>query len=106
MLDSYVHLYYEMLKIRIFEEKVMELHSEKMYGTTHLCTGQEAVAVGICSALIPDDVIFSTHRGHGHYLAKGGQMDELMAEMYGKKGGCCNGRSGSLHIIDKKINNM
>lgn len=97
--------YREILKIRFFEEKVLELHKEKMYGTTHLCTGQEGVAVGICQAIEPQDVIFSTHRGHGHYLAKGGKMTALMAEMYGKKNGCCDGRSGSLHIIDKSINN-
>lgn len=103
MTHKYLHLYREILKIRLFEEKVMELFQEKMYGTTHLCTGQEAVAVGVCSALKPTDVVFSTHRGHGHYLAKGGKMTVLMAEMYGKNDGCCSGRSGSLHIIDKSI---
>ena len=90
-----------MLRIRAFETQANQLYlSAKMPGLTHLYVGEEAVAVGICSALRRDDTITSTHRGHGHLLAKGGQLNRMMAELYGKKTGYCKGKGGSMHIVD------
>ena len=100
-------LYRQMLRIRLFEESLIPLIND---GTikcpTHLCIGQEAVAVGVCSALRPQDHIYSHHRSHGHYLAKGGDMKRLTAELYGKKTGCCHGRAGSMHIMDPDVGFM
>ena len=88
-----------MIKIRRFEERVAELllHGE-IKCPTHLYIGQEAVATGICANLRKDDYVFSTHRSHGHYIAKGGDIRALMAEMYGKVTGCSKGRGGSMHL--------
>src|SRR4030065_166070 len=66
----------------------------------HLCIGQEAIAVGVCAALSAEDVVFSNHRAHGHYLAKGGNLNAMVAELYGRATGCCGGRGGSMHLID------
>jgi pyruvate dehydrogenase E1 component alpha subunit len=93
-----------MLRIRRFEERVGELYAAgKLPGVVHLYIGQEAIAVGVCAALRLDDYITSTHRGHGHLLAKGGDMKRLMAELYGKQTGCCRGKGGSLHIADVEV---
>jgi pyruvate dehydrogenase E1 component alpha subunit len=92
-------MYITMVRIRKFEERNAELISPKgIICPTHLYTGQEAVATGVCSALRQEDWVFSTHRSHGHYIAKGGDMATMMAEMYGKVTGCSKGRGGSMHL--------
>lgn len=92
-------LYKNMLKIRVFEQKVSELFAKgELDGFYHLYIGQEAVAVGCCAALNKDDYITSTHRGHGHVIAKGADICKMMAEIYGKKTGYCKGKGGSMHI--------
>ena len=94
-------LYRDMVLIRKFEERVKYLFLEGiMPGTIHQCMGQEACAVGVCAALGPQDVITSTHRPHGHALAKGLSVDELMAELFGRTTGCCKGKGGSMHMGD------
>ncbi|MEM3673793.1 MAG: pyruvate dehydrogenase (acetyl-transferring) E1 component subunit alpha [Candidatus Bathyarchaeia archaeon] len=94
----------KMLEIRFFEEKVFELYAQNLVpGTIHLYAGEEAVAVGICSTLRKDDYITSTHRGHGHCLAKGADPKRVMAEILGKKTGYCKGKGGSMHIADFSI---
>jgi len=93
-----------MLRIRHFEEKVHQLYlTDKLFGMSpHLSIGQEAVPTGACKALRKDDYIVSTHRGHGHCLAKGADMKLMMAEILGKETGCCKGRGGTMHIADVK----
>jgi len=94
----------KMLEIRFFEEKVFELYAQNLVpGTIHLYAGEEAVAVGVCSNLRKDDYITSTHRGHGHCLAKGADPKRVMAEILGKKTGYCKGKGGSMHIADFSI---
>ncbi len=96
-----------MLLIRAFEEKAEELYGlGRVHGTMHLSIGQEAVAVGVCEALRPDDYILSTHRGHGHCLAKGADVRRVMAEFLGKETGYCRGRGGSMHIADVEGGNL
>jgi len=91
----------EMILIREFESRVQSLFSDnELPGFVHLCLGQEAVAVGACSAITDDDYITSTHRGHGHAIAKGLDPDRMMAELFGKETGYCGGKSGSMHIAD------
>ena len=93
--------YRYMLLIRRFEERILALFDEgRLKGTTHVCIGQEAVGVGVCRALETTDWITSTHRGHGHCIAKDGDIKRLMSEIYGKAGGYCRGRGGSQHIFD------
>jgi pyruvate dehydrogenase E1 component alpha subunit len=105
--ETQIKMYEDMLKIRAFEEQVDEFISRgAITGTTHLCIGQEAVAVGACYAIKQDDYIASTHRGHGHSIAKGAQIDKMMAELFGKETGYCKGRGGSLHIVDMSTNNL
>lgn len=90
-----------MLEIRLFEEKVQELFQQGLIqGTTHLCQGQEAVAVGSASALRDDDFLTITYRGHGHALARGMSMESAFAELMGRSGGCCGGVGGSMHLTD------
>ncbi|MFN0171329.1 MAG: thiamine pyrophosphate-dependent dehydrogenase E1 component subunit alpha [Bryobacteraceae bacterium] len=92
-------LYRSMLELRQFELKVQELYrSGKLPGFVHLYIGEEAVASGVCAHLGADDLVFSTHRGHGHALAKGVPARDLMAELYGKVTGCSGGRGGSMHL--------
>jgi pyruvate dehydrogenase E1 component alpha subunit len=94
-------LYRRMVLIRRFEERVKYLFLEGvMPGTIHQYQGQEAIAVGVCAALRPDDVITSTHRPHGHALAKGVGVEPLMHELFGKLSGCCRGKGGSMHVGD------
>jgi TPP-dependent pyruvate/acetoin dehydrogenase alpha subunit len=90
----------QMLRIRRFEEKIKEVHQQRVPGTAHLYIGQEAVAVGVCAALDGDDVITSTHRGHGHCIAKGADLKPMMAEIFGRRTGCCLGKGGSQHVAD------
>ncbi len=100
-------MYQQMAKIRAFEEKVNELYqSAKMPGLAHLYSGEEAVAVGVCEALRRDDYITSTHRGHGHCLAKGAAVDRMFAELLGKEAGYCRGKGGSMHIADPDSGNL
>ena len=90
-----------MLRIRMIEEKIAELYPEQeMRCPVHLCIGQEAIAVGVCANLSSEDYVFSGHRSHGHYLAKGGDLKAMVAELYGKKTGCSKGKGGSMHLID------
>ena len=94
-------LLFEMKKIRLFEEKICELYSEQeMRCPVHLSIGQEATAVGMCQVLKSSDLIFGNHRSHGHFIAKGGSLGSLLAEIYGKATGCCEGIGGSMHLID------
>lgn len=96
-----VELYEGMLKIRRFEERVSELFSNGLIpGFVHLYIGQEAVAVGVCANLVKDDYLTSTHRGHGHCIAKGADLKRMMAELFGKRTGYCKGKGGSMHIAD------
>jgi len=104
---QWLQAYREMLAIRIFEERVYDLYRRgKMPGLAHLYIGQEAVAVGVCRALRPDDYITSTHRGHGHCLAKGAAPDRMFAELLGKAAGYCRGKGGSMHIADPDSGNL
>jgi TPP-dependent pyruvate/acetoin dehydrogenase alpha subunit len=96
-----LRLYRGMLRIRIVEEKIAQVYAEQeMRCPVHLCVGQEAIAVGVCANLEPTDYAFGTHRAHGHYLAKGGSLLGLMGELYGRASGCCQGRGGSMHLVD------
>jgi pyruvate dehydrogenase E1 component alpha subunit len=96
-----------MVTIRLFEEQVNELYkTARMPGLAHLYSGEEAIAVGVCAALHRDDYITSTHRGHGHCLAKGAAVDRMFAELLGKAPGYCHGKGGSMHIADQETGNL
>ncbi len=100
-------MYRTMLTIRRFEERVDELVLKgQIHGTTHLYIGMEAVAVGVCAALQPEDYITSTHRGHGHCIAKGADLGRMMAELLGRETGYCKGKGGSMHIADPESGNL
>jgi TPP-dependent pyruvate/acetoin dehydrogenase alpha subunit len=100
-------MYEQMLTIRIFEEHVNQLYlTARMPGLAHLYSGEEAIAVGVCQALRRDDYITSTHRGHGHCLAKGASVDRMFAELLGKAAGYCRGKGGSMHIADQDTGNL
>jgi len=102
-----IHAYRQMIRIRLFEEQVNELYTRAlMPGLAHLYSGEEAVAVGVCQALRLDDYITSTHRGHGHCLAKGASPDRMFAELLGKEAGYCRGKGGSMHIADPTTGNL
>src|SRR5438067_6040421 len=106
-LEQNLHMYRQMSKIRAFDEQVNELYkSAKMPGLAHLYIGEEGVAVGVCEALRRDDFITSTHRGHGHCLAKGADVDRMFAELLGKEPGYCKGKGGSMHIADQERGNL
>jgi TPP-dependent pyruvate/acetoin dehydrogenase alpha subunit len=105
--EQWIHMYRRMVMIRLFEEQVNELYTRAlMPGLAHLYVGEEAVAVGICYALHPTDYITSTHRGHGHCLAKGASPDRMFAELLGKEAGYCRGKGGSMHIADPATGNL
>jgi acetoin:2,6-dichlorophenolindophenol oxidoreductase subunit alpha len=90
-----------MWRIRAFEERVGELtRGDEVHGLVHLSVGQEAVAVGVCAQLRPDDAVYSNHRAHGHALAKGAPVGRVMAELMGREGGLCRGLGGSMHLVD------
>jgi TPP-dependent pyruvate/acetoin dehydrogenase alpha subunit len=94
-------LYRQMARIREVEERIAARYGEwEMRCPVHLCTGQEAVPVGVCAALAPHDKVLGAHRSHGHYLAKGGDMNRMLAELYGKATGCTGGKGGSMHLVD------
>jgi len=102
-----LEMYRRMTQIRLFEEQANDLYrSAKMPGLTHLYIGEEAIAVGVCSALRKDDWITSTHRGHGHCLAKGADVARMFAELLGKEAGYCRGKGGSMHIADHENGNL
>ncbi len=94
-------MYFDMLRIRMVEETIAERYSEwEMRCPVHLSIGQEAIACGVCTNLKQQDYVMSTHRAHAHYLAKGGSLKHMMAEIYGKVAGCSKGKGGSMHIVD------
>jgi TPP-dependent pyruvate/acetoin dehydrogenase alpha subunit len=106
-LDLWLRMYRKMLAIRLFEGQVNELYTRAlMPGLAHLYIGEEAVAVGVCEALQVTDYITSTHRGHGHCLAKGASPDRMFAELLGKEAGYCKGKGGSMHIADPATGNL
>ena len=106
-LDQLLHMFRRMTAIRLFEERVNDLYTRAlMPGLAHLYIGEEAVAVGVCEALEPTDYITSTHRGHGHCLAKGATPDLMFAELLGKEAGYCKGKGGSMHIADPVTGNL
>jgi TPP-dependent pyruvate/acetoin dehydrogenase alpha subunit len=97
-------MYADMLRVRLVEERIRELFANgRIPGFLHTSVGQEAIAVGVASALRPDDYVLSTHRGHGHLVAKGGSLRGLMAELYGKANGLCHGKGGTMHIADVSV---
>jgi acetoin:2,6-dichlorophenolindophenol oxidoreductase subunit alpha len=105
--ERWLGMYRQMIRIRLFEEQVNDLYkTARMPGLAHLYAGEEAVAVGVCAALRRDDYITSTHRGHGHCLAKGASVDRMFAELLGKAPGYCRGKGGSMHIADQDTGNL
>jgi len=105
--EDYMRMYRQMVRIRTFEDNANQLYlSAKMPGLTHMYSGEEAVAVGICEALTDDDRITSTHRGHGHCVAKGANFKEMFCELLGKEEGYCRGKGGSMHIADQSHGNL
>jgi pyruvate dehydrogenase E1 component alpha subunit len=99
--DKLLEMYRTMQRIRQFESRIRDLAmANEIPGFVHVSIGEEASATGVCAALRPTDRITSTHRGHGHLIAKGGDLKRMMAEIYGKKGGYCKGKGGSMHIVD------
>ena len=105
--DKLIRLYHQMVAIRLFEERVNDLYTRAlMPGLAHLYIGEEAIAVGVCEALQNSDYITSTHRGHGHCLAKGASPDLMFAELLGKEAGYCKGKGGSMHIADPATGNL
>ncbi len=105
--EDYLRMYRQMVKIRTFEDNANQLYLDaKMPGLTHMYSGEEAVAVGICEALKVTDRITSTHRGHGHCMAKGAAFKEMFCELLGKEEGYCRGKGGSMHIADQMNGNL
>ncbi len=105
--EAYLQIYRQMSRIRTFEDNANKLYlSAKMQGLSHLYSGQEAVAVGICEALEKTDFITSTHRGHGHCVAKGARAQTMFCELLGKVEGYCRGKGGSMHIADQENGNL
>ena len=102
--NNLIQYYYSMLRIRRVEEVLAEQYPNgEMRCPMHLCIGQEAIAVGVCSVLRKIDAVFSNHRAHAHYLAKGGDLERMIAEIYCRATGCCGGRGGSMHLIDPQV---
>jgi TPP-dependent pyruvate/acetoin dehydrogenase alpha subunit len=100
-------LYYQAARIRKIEERIVEIYpSDLIQSPLHLSIGQESLAVGVCANLDPDDQLFTTYRSHAYYLAKGGNLNSFMAELMGRKTGCCQGKGGSMHLADSKVNFM
>ena len=105
--EQLMRMFRRMVMIRQFEENANDLYTRAlMPGITHLYSGEEAIAVGVCEALRPDDYITSTHRGHGHCVAKGAALDRMFAELLGKEAGYCKGKGGSMHIADPDTGNL
>ena len=105
--EDYLRMYTQMVRIRTFEDNANQLYlSAKMPGLTHMYSGEEAVAVGICEALTDEDRITSTHRGHGHCVTKGAEFKAMFCELLGKAEGYCRGKGGSMHIADQSHGNL
>jgi len=105
--EKYLDLYYDMLRIRMVQLRIESVYlQDEMKTPIHLCIGQEAIAVGVCAALQKDDYISSNHRSHGHYLAKGGELKAMIAELHCKKTGCSKGFGGSMHLIDVSVGHL
>jgi pyruvate dehydrogenase E1 component alpha subunit len=105
--QQWLQMYRRMVMIRLFEEQVNDLYTRAlMPGLAHLYSGEEAIAVGVCEALKTDDYVTSTHRGHGHCVAKGAALDRMFAELLGKEAGYCKGKGGSMHIADPDTGNL
>ncbi len=99
-----LRLYRSMLRIRILEEEIEKrYHEDQMKTPIHLVIGQEATSVGCCAALTDADLLYSSHRTHGNYLAKGGDLKAMLSEMFCRENGCAGSRGGSMHLIDKKV---
>lgn len=100
-------LFYQALRVRLVEEKIIELYpTDKIQSPVHLSIGQEAVAVGVCNNLTKDDQLYSSYRSHAYYLAKGGNLPKMFAELYGKATGCGKGKAGSMHLSEKSVGMM
>jgi TPP-dependent pyruvate/acetoin dehydrogenase alpha subunit len=100
-------LFHDMFRIRWIEEEIVRLYpSDVIKSPIHLSIGQESISVGVCNALKKEDIVFGTYRGHALYLAKGGNLNAMMAELYGKIDGCCKGKGGSMHLVDPSVNMM
>ena len=100
-LEDWKRMYHALWRIRLFETQVQRLAAAgEVPGFPHLSTGQEAVAVGVCAHLLREDVLFTSHRGHGHVLAKGSDLEATFAEILGRESGLCRGRGGSMHLVD------
>lgn len=107
MKSLYKSLFSSLLKLRMTENEIAKKYSEQeMRCPVHLSIGQEAAAVGVCANLDFRDQVYSTHRCHSHYLAKGGNLRSMISELYGKKSGCCGGRGGSMHLMDPSVGMM
>jgi acetoin:2,6-dichlorophenolindophenol oxidoreductase subunit alpha len=105
--EQLAQMFTKMITIRLFEERVIELYRRTLIpGIAHVSIGQEAVSVGVCRALEPNDYITSTHRGHGHCLAKGAEISGMFAELFGKVTGYCRGKGGSMHIASPSTGNL
>lgn len=105
--ETLIALYHDMLRIQKVELRIESLyHLDEMKTPVHLCIGQEAVAVGVCANLNQDDYISSSHRSHGHYLAKGGDLKAMIAEFYCRETGCSKGRGGSMHLVDVSVGHV
>ena len=105
--EPYEELFYQALRIRLVEERIIELYpSDKIQSPVHLSIGQEGVAVGACRSLRPTDLLFGSYRSHAFYLAKGGNLREMFAELYGKTTGCCSGKAGSMHLAARHVGFM
>lgn len=105
--NLYEELFYKALRIRLVEERIVELYpSDKIQSPVHLSIGQEAVAVGICESLKPSDLLFGSYRSHAFYMAKGGNLKEMFAELYGKITGCGDGKAGSMHLAASEVGFM
>ncbi len=103
--ETAARVYRSLRLIRRTEEEIARLYpSDKIKSPVHLSIGQESVAVGVCDALNADDVIAATYRGHAAYIAKGGDLNQMMAELYGKSTGCAAGKAGSMHLVDMAHN--
>src|SRR5947209_12820109 len=103
----HARLYRALLRIRRVEEEVARVYpTDRIKSPVHLSIGQEAVSVGVCEALEPADVVFGTYRGHALYLAKGGDLKAMIAELYGRATGCSKGKGGSMHLIAPEANVM
>jgi TPP-dependent pyruvate/acetoin dehydrogenase alpha subunit len=105
--ELYRRLFRTSLLIRLVEQRIIQLYpSDRIQSPVHLSIGQEAVAVGVCDALRPDDLVFATYRSHGFYIAKGGRLDAMFAELYGRMGGGAKGKAGSMHLSAPEVGLM